>query len=264
VTVGRERPSLSELHACAATADDPAALRRLRRRLRDDPRRGAHDLALVLERRLRAIRAEERRIEKLFAYRRELFERGLRRVAGIDEVGVGPLAGPVVAAAVILPETVDLPKLNDSKKLSRATREALDTAIREQAEAVGIGECDPGEIDRINILQATLQAMRRAVAALGSLPEHLLVDARTIPDVRVGQTPLVGGDGRDGSIAAASIVAKVHRDALMRRYEQEHPGYGFTRHMGYGTAEHLAALRRLGPSPIHRRSFRPVAAAVRP
>lgn len=202
-------------------------------------------------------------MEKLFALRAELFEGGLRRVAGIDEVGVGPLAGPVVAAAVILPESVHLPKLDDSKKLSRSTREALDTAIREQAVAVGIGESDPREIDRVNILQATLRAMHRAVVALGNLPEHLLVDARTIPDVCVGQTPLIGGDGRDGSIAAASIVAKVHRDALMRRYEQVHPGYGFTRHMGYGTAEHLAALKSLGPSPIHRRSFQPVAAAAR-
>ena len=237
-------------------------MRRLRRQLRDDPRRGAQQLANVLARRLADGRNECRRLEKLFAYRQELFERGLRLVAGIDEVGVGPLAGPVVAAAVILPDSVDLPGLDDSKKLSRAAREELDEAIRAQAEAVGIAEADAAEIDRINILQATLQAMRRAVQALGPVPDHLLVDARTIPDVGVEQTALVGGDARDGSIAAASIVAKVHRDALMRRFDADHPGYGFTRHMGYGTAEHMAALRSLGPSPIHRRSFAPVAKAL--
>jgi ribonuclease HII len=255
------RSSLTELRARVADAADLAALRRLRRGLRDDPRRGARELCEILEKRLAAVRRERRRIAKLFAYRDELFGRGLRAVAGIDEVGVGPLAGPVVAAAVILPRSVDLPGLDDSKRLPRSAREALDGAIRAQAEAVGIGEADPGEIDRINILQATLLAMRRAVQALGKAPEHLLVDARTIPQLGIAQTALVGGDSSDGSIAAASIVAKVHRDALMRRYDAEHPGYGFERHVGYATAEHLAALRRLGPSPIHRNSFAPVAEA---
>jgi ribonuclease HII len=257
----RGRESLADLRARVAGVDDPRIIWHLCQQLRDDPRRGAQQLALVLQRRLAAIRKERRRLEKLFVYRQELFARGLRLVAGIDEVGVGPLAGPVVAAAVILPERVDLPRLDDSKKLSRAAREGLDRAIRAQAEAVAIGEADAAEIDRINILQATLQAMRRAVLALGLVPDHLLVDARTIPGVGVEQTALVGGDGRDGSIAAASIVAKVHRDGLMRRFDDDHPGYGFSRHVGYGTAEHMAALRRLGPSPIHRRSFAPVAAA---
>ena len=257
-----DRPSLSELRARAAAAQDAEAVRRLRRRLRDDPRGGAQQLYETLDKRLKGMRRERRRIAKLFSYRDELYARGLRVVAGIDEVGVGPLAGPVVAAAVILPDAVDLPGLDDSKKLSRRAREKLDEAIREQAVAVAIGESDPGEIDRINILQATLQAMRRAVAALTRRPEHLLVDARTIPGVAAPQTALVGGDSRDASIAAASIVAKVHRDALMRRYDEQHPGYGFTRHMGYGTAAHLAALRDLGPSPIHRRSFAPVAHAL--
>jgi ribonuclease HII len=238
-------------------------MRGLCRQLRDDPRRGAQQLVEILQRRLEKRRQEHGRLEKLFAFRQELFASGLRRVAGIDEVGVGPLAGPVVAAAVILPERVDLPGLDDSKKLSRAAREHLDEAIRSQAEAIGIGQADAAEIDRINILQATLQAMRRAVLALGSTPDHLLVDARTIPDVAVGQTALVGGDARDGSIAAASIVAKVYRDSLMRGFDADHPGYGFTRHVGYGTAEHMAALRRLGASPIHRRSFAPVARAPR-
>ncbi len=258
----RKRPSLTDLRARAAAVQDPVALCRIRRSLRDDRRRGARDLERALTRRIGALRAESRRIEKLFAVRRRLFDGGARSVAGIDEVGVGPLAGPVVAAAVILPDHVDLPRLDDSKKLSRQTREELDLAIREQAMAVGIGEATAQEIDRINILQATLQAMRRAVAALGRAPDYLLVDARTIPDVAVAQTALVRGDSLDGSIAAASIVAKVHRDALMRRFEDEHPGYGFSRHVGYGTPEHMAALRSLGPSPIHRRSFQPVAEAA--
>jgi ribonuclease HII len=237
---------------------DLAALVRLRRKLRDDPRAGASALSAVLAKRIAAIRRERRRVDKLFALRGELFARGARFVAGVDEVGVGPLAGPVVAAAVVLPEQVDLPGLDDSKKLSRAVRERLDVAIRSQALAVGIAEVAPREIDRVNILQATLLAMRRAVEALGGKACHLLVDARTIPGVGVPQTALIGGDGRDGSIAAASIVAKVHRDALMRRFDGDHPGYGFTRHKGYGTAEHLDALRRLGACAIHRHSFRPV------
>lgn len=262
--VTRQRSSLAKLRSRAAELHDPEGLRRLRRELRDDPRSGANLLERAIEARLQKLRIERRRVAKLFARRRELFACGHRLVAGVDEVGVGPLAGPVVAAAVILKECVDLPGLNDSKKLSRRVRENLDAAIRSQALAVGIGQADPSEIDRINILQATLQAMKRAVAALPSSPDHLLVDARTIPGVEVGQTALVGGDGRDGSIAAASIVAKVHRDALMRGLDQVHPGYGLARHMGYGTAEHMQALRRLGASPIHRQSFRPVAEAPQP
>jgi ribonuclease HII len=254
--------SLAKLRSQATGQTDPVALRQLRDRLRGDPRSGARELAASLGRRLAAIRRERRRLERLFVVRQQLFDRGLRRVAGIDEVGVGPLAGPVVAAAVVLPDVVDLPGLNDSKRLTRRSRERLDAIIREQGAAIGIGEVSPADIDRINILQATLLAMRRAVAALGQLPDHLLVDARTIPQVQVEQTALVGGDASDGSIAAASIVAKVHRDALMRRLDDEHPGYGFSSHMGYGTPQHLAALRRLGASPIHRRSFQPVANVV--
>jgi ribonuclease HII len=258
-----QRTSLAKLRSRAASADDPAALRRLRGELRDDPRRGARNLGDSIERRLSRIRAERRRLARLFEFRRSLFERGFQRVAGVDEVGVGPLAGPVVAAAVILPESVELTGLDDSKKLSRKAREALDVAIREQALAIGIGRADVDEIDRINILQATLLAMRRAVAALESSPDHLLVDARTIPGVTASQTALIGGDGRDASIAAASIVAKVHRDGLMQRFDALHPGYGLARHKGYGTAEHMQALRRLGPSPIHRHSFQPVREATR-
>lgn len=231
--------------------------------LRRDHRRGARDLALAHDRRVRSRLAEASRVEALFERRRSLFARGARLVAGVDEVGMGPLAGPVVAAAVVLPETVDLPGLNDSKKVARKARERLAAAIREQSIAIGIGEVDSGEIDRMNIFRAGLEAMRRAAASLGTRPDHVMVDARTIPNLGIAQTALVGGDAIDGSIAAASIVAKVHRDGLMRDMEERHPGYGFARHMGYGTAEHLERLRALGPSPIHRRSFAPVAARVR-
>jgi ribonuclease HII len=164
-----------------------------------------------------------------------------------------------VAAAVVLPDAVDLPGLDDSKKLSRLMRERLDTAIREQALGIGIGEVTPAEIDRLNIYRASLEAMRRAVKSLPAEPDHLLVDARRIPGVSIDQTSLVHGDARDGSIAAASIVAKVYRDALMTELSARYPGYGLDRHMGYGTAQHFDALRQLGASPIHRRSFRAVA-----
>ena len=166
---------------------------------------------------------------------------------------------PVVACAVVLPTRVELPGLDDSKRVARAARERLARQIREQALAIGIGAVAPAEIDRINVLQASLEAMRRAVAALEIAPDHLLVDARTIPDLGVPQTALVHGDARDGSIAAASIVAKVHRDAIMAGLDDEQPGYGFRRNQGYPTAEHLAVLRRIGPSPVHRLSFGPVA-----
>jgi ribonuclease HII len=226
--------------------------------LREDPRRGARALAALLERRIAARRAEARRLSRLFARRRALFAGGARCVAGVDEVGVGPLAGPVVAAAVVLPPRVRLAGLNDSKQLRRSERERLDREIRSQALAVSLAEVPPLEIDRLNVYRAALEAMRRAVETLGLRPDHLLVDARTIPELEIPQTALVDGDARDGSIAAASIVAKVYRDALMVQLDGRHPGYGFARHKGYATREHLQALSRLGPSQVHRRSFTPV------
>jgi ribonuclease HII len=177
----------------------------------------------------------------------------------VDEVGVGPLAGPVVAAAVILPDRVQLPGLDDSKRLTAEERERLDVAIRGQALAVCVAEVAASEVDRLNILRATLLAMRQAVQGLAQRPDHVLVDARTIPDLDCPQTPLIGGDARDASIAAASIVAKVYRDALMQRLDARFPGYGFAKHMGYATREHLRALDALGPCAQHRRSFAPVA-----
>jgi len=257
--------AISAIRERLSAESDEATLRRYCAALADDRRAGARALGGTSLRRLEAQRADRERIAKLFERRAVLVSSGLRSVAGVDEVGMGPLAGPVVAAAVVLAESVDLPGLNDSKKLSPAARERLDVAIRAQAVGIGIGEVGPEEIDRLNVHRAGLEAMRRAVVDLdGRVPiDHLMVDARTIPGIDRPQTPLVHGDAIDGSIAAASIVAKVHRDAIMRALDHRHPGYGFIRHMGYGTAEHMDALRRLGPSPVHRRSFAPVAAAAR-
>jgi ribonuclease HII len=251
--------SLEEIRARLAQTNSPSLEGRLLAALHRDRRHGARALADAVGRRMQARRAEARRLARLFGRRRRLLASGLRYVAGVDEVGVGPLAGPVVAAAVVLPARVDLPGLDDSKRLGRGVRERLDASIREQAIAVAVVEVGPDEVDRLNVLRASLEAMRRAVTSLLVAPEHVLVDARTIPGIDVPQTGIVGGDALDGTIAAASIVAKVHRDALMRALDIQHPGYGFARHKGYGTREHLAALERLGPSPAHRRSFAPVA-----
>ncbi len=194
----------------------------------------------------------------LLRVERELWAAGFARIAGVDEVGVGPLAGPVVAAAVIVSPQMRIRGIDDSKKLSALRREELAEQIRDGAIGVGIGMADPREIDRLNIYQAALEAMRRAVAALPCSPDHLVVDARRIPQVEVPQLSLIGGDGRSYSVAAASIVAKVTRDAMMRELDGQYPQYGFRAHMGYGTPQHLAAIERFGPCPIHRRSFAPV------
>ena len=252
-----QRPSLAALARCARATRDPRAIPALLRALRGDERAGAVALADQLTRRLASARRERARVARLFALRRRLAREGALHVAGVDEVGVGPLAGPVVAAAVILKPRVVLPGLDDSKQVSATARERLDVAIRSQSVAIGVGEVWPPELDRLNVYHAALEAMRRAVVALDTEPDHVLVDARTIPGISAAQTALVRGDARDGSIAAASIVAKVYRDAIMMRLERVHPGYGFARHMGYATPEHLDALRRLGPSPLHRRSFAP-------
>jgi ribonuclease HII len=180
---------------------------------------------------------------------------GRALVAGVDEVGRGALCGPVVAAAVALGEGFDTEGLDDSKRLTRRQRETLDGRIRERARGFAVGQAGPAEIDRVNILEATLLAMRRAVLALPERPDLLLVDALTIPGLDVEQRPIVKGDALSVSIAAASIVAKVARDALMRELDREHPGYDLARNMGYGSEGHRDALRRLGPASIHRRSF---------
>ena len=176
-------------------------------------------------------------------------------ICGIDEVGRGPLAGPVVAAAVILPKDQEILYLNDSKKLSEKKRELLYDEIMEKAVAVGIGFASPARIDEINILQATYEAMRIAISELSVRPDVLLNDAVTIPEVDIPQVPIIKGDAKSKSIAAASIIAKVTRDRLMVEYDEVMPGYDFASNKGYGTKAHIAGLKELGPTPIHRRSF---------
>lgn len=186
------------------------------------------------------------------------------RVAGVDEAGRGPLAGPVVVAAVILDPARPIAGLADSKQLSAARREHLEPQILAYALACAIVEVDAETIDRINILQATLQGMRLALDALSIAPELALIDGNRVPrDLRCAANAIVGGDATVAAISAASILAKVHRDRLMRAFDAVHPGYGFAVHVGYPTAAHLASLKSLGPCAIHRRSFAPVAAALR-
>lgn len=191
-------------------------------------------------------------------YERRVRSEGFARVAGLDEVGRGCLAGPVVVAAVILAPGRKLEGLNDSKLLTASQRETLFRAILRTAVGWGIGAADAEEIDHINILNATRQAMGRAVEALPDQPDHLLIDALRLPGLPIAQTSVVHGDRLSVSIAAASVVAKVVRDRLMERYDRLYPGFGFADHKGYGTAEHLAAVERQGPCPLHRRSFRGV------
>ena len=176
-------------------------------------------------------------------------------ICGIDEAGRGPLAGPVVAAAAVLPKDCQIFYLNDSKKLSEKKRDLLFDEIKEKAVAYGIGIVSPQVIDEINILQATYEAMRQAISQLNVIPEILLNDAVTIPGVDIMQVPIVKGDAKSVSIAAASILSKVTRDRMMMEYDQIYPEYGFAKHKGYGTAAHIAALKEYGPCPIHRRTF---------
>lgn len=191
----------------------------------------------------------------LWNYEDACFARGVETVCGIDEAGRGPLAGPVCAAAVILPKHLEIEGLNDSKKLSEKRRNALYDVIVEQAVAWSVAFADEKEIDEINILQATFLAMRRAFDGLSVRPELALVDGNREPELGVPVETIVGGDGKSASIAAASILAKVTRDRLMERYAEEYPAYGFEVHKGYGTKRHYAALTEHGPSPIHRMTF---------
>jgi ribonuclease HII len=197
-------------------------------------------------------------VEDLLYFEREAHRRGYQLVSGIDEVGRGPLAGPVVAAAVILPQDVALPGVRDSKDLSAVQREDCCRDILSFASAVGVGCVEPAEIDRINILQATFQAMVQAIEGLPHLPDFLLIDGPYSLPLAIPQKGIPQGDRRSLSIAAASIVAKVHRDRLMCEYHAIYPSYGFAQNKGYGTAKHMEALRRHGPCPLHRLSFRGV------
>ena len=230
--------------------------------LESDPRRGARDLASRLRARGRENRAEGQRLRHLLKVETELWGQGSQFIAGVDEAGMGPLAGPVVAGAVILPRGYKLRALDDSKKLDEAKREQLAAQIKADAFAWAVGIAEVEEIDSLNIYHAGLLAMRRAVHNLDCQPDFLLVDARTIPDCVMSQRGIVHGDALSASIAAASIIAKTTRDAIMFELDRQFPGYGLAGHKGYSTPEHCAALLRLGATPIHRRSFRPVREAL--
>lgn len=199
----------------------------------------------------------------MFRFETEAYKNGYAAVAGIDEVGRGPIAGPVVAAAVILPDVADLPAVTDSKKIAPSRRAELAAEIKSLSGVqIGLGIVESTEIDRINILQATYQAMRKALNELSPSADYALVDGKPVPELPVPSTAIVRGDSRSASIAAASIIAKVTRDSMMMDYDKVYTGYQFADHKGYGTRQHLEVLRELGACPIHRRSFGPVSRVI--
>lgn len=223
-----------------------------------DPRPGAKAILDAIARRRAENRSEGQRLRKLLQFETPLWAAGVLHVAGVDEAGMSPLAGPVAAAAVIFEPRSRIPQVDDSKKLDSGTREKLAVEIKGRAVAWSVAFAEVEEIDRINIYWAGLLAMRRAVEALFPAPQHILIDARRLKELTTPQQAIVKGDSKSLTIAAASILAKTARDALMRKLDAEHPGYGFSKHKGYPVREHVAALERLGASPIHRRSFAPV------
>jgi ribonuclease HII len=227
-----------------------------------DPRAGAREVLRQVLRRRRDNRCEGQRLRQLLRYEVELWEKGLVHVAGVDEAGMAPLAGPVVAAACVLPRDYRPRGIDDSKQLDRRERERLAEDIRRNAVAWATARAEVEEIDSLNIYQAGLLALTRAVRSLGRAPEHVLVDARKLPTLGIPHTAIVHGDALSLTIAAASILAKTTRDALMCELDLVHPGYGFARHKGYPTSEHFEALERLGACTIHRRSFAPVRQAL--
>lgn len=218
-----------------------------------DLRSGVQKLVQQYRKKLDALEKEKLRMEQMMQFEHKYEHLGY--LCGIDEVGRGPLAGPVVACAVILPKDHPILYLNDSKKLTAHKREELYDVIMREAVAVGLGMASPARIDEINILQATYEAMRQAVSKLAVMPQLLLNDAVTIPGIEIPQVPIIKGDAKSASIAAASIVAKVTRDRLMVEYDKTMPEYGFASNKGYGSAEHIVALQKYGPTPIHRASF---------
>ncbi len=234
----------------------------LEAQLRVDARPGARAILTAIARRRTENRSEGQRLRKMLRFEQALWSKGLTLVAGVDEAGMSPLAGPVYAGAVVLAPGTRLPGVDDSKKLDAKERERLAVVIRDEAVAWGVGFASVEEIDTINIYWAGLLAMRRAVEALGLAPQHVLVDARKIPELTCEQERIVKGDARSLSIAAASILAKTSRDAFMCELDVQHPGYGFAKHKGYPVKEHLAALRERGACAVHRRSFGPVRVAL--
>lgn len=227
----------------------------------EDERVGVQAAIKKRQREIQADLAEEQRLEAMLTYEKKLYASGLELIAGIDEVGRGPLAGPVVAAAVILPKNCKIKGLNDSKKIPKKKHQEIYDQVIEQALAIGLGFKSNQVIDQVNIYEATKLAMKEAVANLQLSPQHLLIDAMQL-DLALPQTSIIKGDANSLSIAAASIVAKVTRDRLMRDYDRKFPGYDFAHNAGYGTQAHLEGLKKLGISPIHRHSFEPVKSMI--
>lgn len=246
------KESIKEIDSRLKMAED-AEREQLMKVYAPDDRAGVQKLLEKYRKQKEKLLAEKERLAKMRPYEEKYADYAF--ICGIDEVGRGPLAGPVVAGAVILPKECEILYINDSKKLSAAKRDELYDEIMDKAVAVGLGMASPVRIDEINILQATYEAMRQAIGNLKVKPDLLLNDAVTIPEVVIPQVPIIKGDAKSVSIAAASIVAKVTRDRLMEEYDKVLPGYGFASNKGYGSAEHIKALQTLGPTPIHRRSF---------
>jgi len=259
--VSLQRLSIAEIRTRYLVGDRRLP-RDLELRLRADPRPSAQALIDTLDKRRRQNRAEGQRLRHMLRYERALWDRNVTLVAGVDEAGMSPLAGPVCAAAVVLHVGWRAPHVNDSKQLDAAERERLALIIRQEARAYAVAFAEPDEIDRLNIYWAGLLAMRRAVESLGVDPEHLLIDARRLAELPVEQTRIIRGDALSLSIAAASILAKTARDARMVEYDRQYPVYGFAQHKGYPVRQHLLALDDHGPCPIHRRSFAPVQQAA--
>ena len=232
--------------------DDP-----LLAELEQDSRSGVIQAIAKRKREIQKCLDEDERLEGMLTYEKECYARGIDLIAGVDEVGRGPLAGPVVAAAVILPKACKIPGLNDSKKIPKSKHKAIYEAVLQNAIAIGIGVKDNHVIDQVNIYEATKLAMMEAIGQLEPQPQHLLIDAMKL-DLPISQTSIIKGDANSLSIAAASIVAKVTRDQMMEEFDREYPGYDFAQNAGYGTANHLDGLHQLGVTPIHRRSFEPV------
>lgn len=220
----------------------------------NDERQGVQKMILSCRKRMEKAAAEVQRLENMLIYEKKYYDT-CDYICGIDEAGRGPLAGPVVAGAVILPKGLKIPYLNDSKQLSEKKREELYDVIMEQAVSVGVGIVSPERIDEINILQATYEAMREAVGTLSYRPDVLLNDAVIIPELTIPQEKIIKGDAKSLSIAAASVIAKVTRDRMMKAYHELFPEYGFEKHKGYGSKEHIEMIQKIGPCAIHRRSF---------
>ena len=223
--------------------------------LKRDERKSVQNIAIKMAKKLDSIRKEEERLELINTYENEGYSKGYLYIGGIDEAGRGPLAGPVVASVVVFKQNTTIEGINDSKKLSEAKREELFDIIKEQAIDYGIGIVNNEEIDEINILNATYLAMKKALNCLKNTPDYLLIDAATIPGINIDQKPIIKGDSKSISIAAASILAKVTRDNIMYQYDEMFPEYGFKSHKGYGTKEHYEAIEKYGITRIHRKSF---------